>query len=217
MNAVILIPYRAAGAERERNYARVRAFWDPLVYPVFTADSGHEYFTCSVSRNQAAAAAGAWDVAIFTDADILLGDPRQAEEALAVALETGAFTVAYDEFRWLGPEETQKVCDGLDPLKSKPLRSMGRTWISTFAIRRDLFDQAGRFDERFLAYGKQDIAFYKAAATLGGTRRIAGPLYHLDHPRRPDEERLPENWERELLYDAAYGDRDRMLALIGTR
>ncbi len=214
---VVLMPWRAGDPDRERNYTCVRDFWDDVGLPVFTADSGHEFFTCGSSRNLAAERAGAWEEAVFADADVLPGSREQILDALATARATGAYTVAYSELRWLDAEATRAVCDGTPPEEVRPYRAMAGPWIQTFAVRRDLFDAAGRFDEGFVGYGAQDVAFFKAAATLGGRRRVEGPLYHLHHERRPDAERLPGNWIREERYNQAYGDRDRMLAVIASR
>ncbi len=217
MTAVVIIPWRAGDPIRERNYKRVREFWDSLPYPVFTADSGYEFFTAGASRNQAAAEAGDWDVAVFTDADVLPGSAEQIVDAVATANVTGAFTMGYSEFRWLSETATRQVCDGVPALQVRADRALKNAWINTFAIRRDLFDLAGRFDEGFLGYGMEDLAFYKAAATLGGTQRVDGVLCHLHHDRRPDEERLYQNWNREVRYNKAFGDRERMLTVIAER
>jgi hypothetical protein len=218
VNAVIVIPWRPGDPVRERNYKRVREFWDETGLPVFTADSGHEFFTAGISRNQAAAEAGDWDVAVFSDADVLPGSTEQIADAVATANETGAFTVGYSEFRWLSEEATRALCeDGVPADRVRPERAIKGTWINTFAIRRDLFELAGRFDEGFVGYGMEDLAFYKAAATLGGTQRVSGVLCHLHHDRRPDEERIYSNWNREVRYNKAFGDRERMLAVIAER
>ncbi len=214
---MVVIPWRPGDPERERNYSRVKEFWDGLPYAVFTADSGHEFFTASASRNQAAAEAGDWDVAVFTDADMLPGSGEQIVDAVATANGTGAFTMGYSELRWLGAKATRALCEGAEALRVKPTRTLKNAWVNTFAIRRDLFELAGRFDEGFVGYGMEDLAFYKAAATLGGTRRADGVLCHLDHPRRPEQERLYANWNREVRYNKAFGDRERMLAVIAER
>ena len=215
MNVAVCVPYRPADEQRERNWRYVRDWWDG--WDVHTGDSGTEAFSCGSSRNRAAEAAGDWDVAIFTDADVVLGDHAQAEAAVELAAKTGSFVVAYSVLHYLSPIQTRHVIeDGLPLASSSPTRSVGLTWINTFAIRRDLWDEVGGYDERFVGYGMEDIAFYHAAGTLGGAARNPGPLYHLDHPGRP-EDTNPANWGLNNLYGYASGDVEAMRKVLAER
>ncbi len=215
MRTVVCVPYRPADEQRVRNWDYVRAWWEG--WEVYTGDSGTEAFSCGSSRNRASEAAGDWDVAIFTDADVVPGSHAQMLTAINTAKVTGSFVIAYSELRYLAPLETERVCAGhVDLGKAKIKRAIGQTWINTFAIRRDLWDQVRGFDERFVGYGPEDIAFYKAAATLGGAERNPGPLYHLDHPERPEPPNR-ENWSLVNEYGYASWDEGLMRKVIAER
>ncbi len=192
----------------------MREWWDS--WETFTGDSGTAAFSCGSSRNRASDAAGDWDVAIFSDADVVLGSQEQAHAAVDLANRTGSFVIAYSELRYLGSRDTEMVCEGMTLTQTHPIRSVGLTWINTFAIRRDLWDEIGGFDEAFVGYGPEDIAFYNAAGTMGGTERNHGPLYHLDHPARPEPPNS-SNWGLQTKYGYASGDKALMRKVLDER
>lgn len=189
MKAVILVPFRADGAERSRNWMIARRFWLSMGLPLYEAGNESGSFERAQSRNLAALAAGEWDVALFADADIALGSLDQADAALMRCYRTGAYTVAYSQLNYLTEGGTQELEDGVELEVCASDEWVGLTWECCFAVRRDVWDEVGGFDKRFIGYGGQGLAFFYACATFGGRERISGQAYHLAHPlteRRKD-------------------------------
>jgi hypothetical protein len=57
------------------------------------------------------------------------------------------------------------------------------SWSCCIAIPRAVFDDLGGFDERFVGWGFEDMAFQSVVCGLYGWERIDGDVYHLWHPR----------------------------------
>jgi hypothetical protein len=208
VNAAILVLYRPGDPIRDANWAHARRTWNRHGYQPVTAPGTAGLYQ---ARNQAARRALDWDVALFADADMLIGQ-RQAREALDTAYETGRYVCAYDRFAYLSRRGR------LQALHDKPLAEADRIaerwglWIGCFAIRRDSFDLLGGFDERFAGRKGQDVCFLHAATTLLGKQRIPGTAYHLWHPRPAiPQPGAPDLWE---AYKRATGDPERMHRLL---
>jgi predicted glycosyltransferase involved in capsule biosynthesis len=217
MNLVMLVPWRSDGAERATNWAYLRRYWERHGWGgmIFEGDSEGS-FSRARALNVAAERAGDWDAGLICDADVYVA-ASQADRALACALQTGTYTVAHSEIRYLGSEATLRVIEhGRDIRSVVAEETVGETWESCFAIRRDLWDQVGGFDERFHGYGFQGVAFFCAAATLGGRERIEGLAYHLAHPYvdRSAEPHFAANSELADHYLAAVDDPEAMLAVL---
>ncbi len=216
MNVAVCIPYRAGVPERDRNYRYVRAWWDAVGWPVFLGDDEADAaFSIGRSRNLAAEAAGDWDVAVFTDADMVPGSHAQVRKAVESAAKKGSYTTLHSEIRYTTEPVAELVCAGTLELSALNVPSAaGGVWIPCCALRRDLWEQVGGYDRRLHGYGGEDLAMYFAAATLGGSVRTEGPLYHLQHPNSPDWHRLVGTWTVVNQYSGAKFDRAAMLKVI---
>jgi hypothetical protein len=219
MRAVILAPFRSDDAERSRNWEIARRFWEQMELPIVEGNHDGDEFQRAQARNVAAKNAGEWEVALFVDADIILGSLEQAEAALRRADLTGAYSVAYSHLHYLTEQGTLELEEGEEPEFCESDESVANTWECCFAVRRDIFDQVGGFDERFLGWGYQVSAFYYAYATFGGRRRIQGGAYHLSHPLidRSKDPHFPANRELCEHYRQAVDDPQAMRELLKER
>lgn len=218
----ILVGLRLGETYRNRNWAFAKQRWnDMLDWPIVEGhydDPGP--FSLARASNRAAALAGDWTVALYVGADFLLATPQQALDAVGVAARTGQLTLAHNRLIQLEEDETEALIAG------GPLAASGEQHPDTFsgvlAIPRQLWDATGGFDERFVGWGWDDIAFWSSCWALGGGfQRVPGLMYHLWHPRsRADNEDSPEHAVNSVLgrrYLAARMNRQATLALIAER
>lgn len=190
MRVVVLLAYRDDGAERTRNWAIARAQWEHLGWPIFTGDVGDDPMSIGASVNAAAEAAGDWDVALVTDCDLVLASPEQAHRAVDLAQRTGGYTRAQSLLTYVSAEGVEQVVAGTPVELADATHSIGLTGEKPYAIRRDLWDEIGGYDRRFVGYGAEGVALAAAATGLRDAHRVTGECFHLDHPL-VDRDALP--------------------------
>lgn len=222
---VILVGRRADGGHRDRLWSWCRRRWERhLGWPVVEGHhDGPGPFSLAAASNRAAAAAGGWSVALYVGGDAALGNRRQAELAADLAEQKGMLAFAHDHLTLLDADATDRL------LRGAPLAGAAsggerhpNTFSSAFAVPRELWDEAGGFDERFVGWGWEDLSFWSACCALaGGFERVRGEAYHLWHPApREEREGSPLHAANEALgrrYLGAKGDRDAMLAILRER
>jgi hypothetical protein len=224
MKVAILAPRRADDGPRDRIWEWCRRRWETY-HPDFDIhegiDDGPRPFNRSAAINRAARAAGDWDVAITIDADVFL---KRSSVRDAVALADASGKVVWPHRRWRGLSEswTQRVLadrrdfgaevdrEDMDVLveRTNPI-----SWSCCIAIPRAIFDDMGGFDERFVGWGYEDMAFQSLVVGLYGHERLEGDVYHLWHPR--SEERIEKGkpattQTREYAINALLGRRYMM-------
>jgi len=198
VNAVLLVPRRADSGPRDRLWEWCRERWERYFPDVEVVEGHHDDgpFNRAAAINRAAAAAGAWDVGIVIDADVFLR-VSQVRSAIERAHETGKVTWAHRRWRGIREDLTTRLVadrhdfgpevdhDDMDVLveRTNPI-----SWSCCIAIPRAVFDDMGGFDERFIGWGFEDMAFQSLICGLYGHERIEGDVYHLWHPR--SEERI---------------------------
>lgn len=158
-------------------------------------------FNRSAAINTAARLAdqdGRWDLGIVIDSDVFLRR-SQVRKAIERARRTGRVTWAHRRWRGLSQEHTERVLYPKSPIvfgaefgghdmdiyveRTNPI-----SWSCCIVIPRKVWDEIGGFDERFVGWGFEDMAFQSVVCGLFGYERIKGDVYHLWHPRT--EERI---------------------------
>lgn len=169
-----------------------------LPFEVFEGHHDHGPFNRAAALNQAAGAAGDWDFAIVNDADWLVPE-AQLHLAVFQSRMSGRFTLAFDNYHYLSRLGTHRVLNGCRHFEACT-EWTDRIGNSPVAVPRALWDRVGGFDERFVGWGYEDVAFVKSC---GGADRVFGPLYHLYH--EPGErEASPHFLTNQRLYVNEY-------------
>jgi GT2 family glycosyltransferase len=185
-----VVPYRADGGIREGIWAFCRGWWaDAGIFPV-EAPSPDGPFNRAAAIN--AGASGPWDVLVVLDADVIAPGPqvyRAAENALG-----GGLWLGFTEYLGLSAAGTEATIRRGNPVRAKIRRSLTHE-SSIVAIGRGLWEELGGFDERFIGWGQEDVAFVQAARMLGYIGRVPGTVYHLWHPVAREKRRSDPLWQ----------------------
>lgn len=190
----MLVPRRPDGGRRDQLWQFCRAWWADK-HPDLKPVEGHHLdgpFNRSTAINQAADMAGDWDVALIADSDVLC-DPDQIDAAVTAARATGRLTLPFNRYLAMREPMTTRVLAGYDGAWTPgPELTMATHVSSLLVVPRQLWDRVGGFDERFVGWGHDDVAFAAACRVLGGgIDRIAGDVFHLWHPHSPERRGNP--------------------------
>lgn len=187
MKVVILVPRRADNGRRDQLWQYVQNRWvneqpDWQIHEgVHAVEEGP--FNRSMAINRAATAAREWDVAIIADSDSFVGKD-QIEAAVELSVRHGQMALAYDRFAYLSHHMSDAIMSGYN----------GDWWAgvewylpgscsSMVVVTRPVWDEAEGFDEGFVGWGGEDVAFSHKAQTFGGgLQRVPGAVWHLWHP-----------------------------------
>lgn len=216
MNVVCLVPRRADHGRRDQLWDWVRRRWESEHPDIAVVEGHHDeagLFSVAAARNHAAAAAGDWEIAVVIDSDSY-SPPAQILAGIERCRASGQLTLVYDTYRYLSGPASDAVLAGADPYSLAGVEFTMTGTATGFAIGRDLWEACGGYDEGFVGWGFEDVAFQCAAHTLGGgTHHIAGDLFHLQHPgqARGDQQAGRDRLDH---YLAATGDRAAMLAVL---
>lgn len=216
MKVVILVPRRADHGRRDQLWEYVKGRWDDE-QPDWPIHEGHQEegpFNRSMAINRAATAAGDWDVAVIADSDSFVGKD-QIEAAVVTCAHTGQMTLAFEWWNALNETMSDQIMDGFAGYwETGIIASVQGTCSSMLAVPRSLWDAVGGFDEGFIGWAGEDIAFWRACEALGGgTQRVPGVCWHLYH-QSADRPHIAENIARCERYGAVANDPIAMRALI---
>lgn len=224
LRVAVLVPRRAGIADRDRLWSFARQWW-AHDHPDWSIVEGHHNagpFNRSAAINTAARDAGDWDVAVIIDSDVLC-DAGAVRAAVDMAHASNRMVLAYHERVHLTPRGTDKVLSGhrgnwkATGMVAKVLTD---ACSSCVVVSRRLFDDVGGFDERFVGWGWEDVAFRVAAETISGGPMVqmASTIYHLHHQTSHEnnarEHTFNANKARGERYRAAHWNVDAVRALI---
>jgi GT2 family glycosyltransferase len=176
-------------------------------------------FNRSAAINQASRSAGDWDVAVIADSDSFVGY-EQLQQAIDGAERTGQLWLAYDVFMSLDKPMTDRILAGYTgPWEPGVELRLEGTCSSVLCVPRALWDRVGGFDEGFVGWGAEDVAFWVATDALGGGfHRVPGPVWHLWHDKSPDtleaSEHRKAGWARLDRYGQCERDPVKVAALL---
>lgn len=223
----LFVPWRTDHGHREQLWHACMLYWGQLI-PGLTVTIGDRVSDDPINRAAARNAAAAfnadgappWEVAVFADADVMVDKAWQVHTAIWQARRTGHLVYAHTWRAGFGPEVTQRIVEGDSPQQWLAARDEWdiNTFSSCYAVPRALWDAVGGFDDRFVGWGFEDLAFMHACRTLAGVSRVEGVVYHLWHPRpREAQEGQRHYGANEALwrrYTAADGDPDAMRQVL---
>lgn len=194
MTVPLLVPRRPDGGRRDLLWGFCRDWWERNTPDLKPVEGLHLEgpFNRAAAINTAAREAGDWDVAVVADGDVVC-NPDQLRQAIDRARETGRMTLAYSRYIGLREPMTARILDGFDGswLPGAELK-MASHVSSLVAVPRSLFDEVGGFDERFVGWGHEDVAFAATCRVLGGgIERIEGDVWHLWHAHSTERTRSP--------------------------
>jgi predicted glycosyltransferase involved in capsule biosynthesis len=178
-------------------------------YPIYLADGGDGPFNISAARNTGCKEAfeDDCDVVIVSDADALV-EKRFIDEAVAYARRRNS--VAFP-FNWTGYatyDMTNEILYNEGDWVNGPKVSLSTPHLvsGVYVISRIAFEDVNGWDERFVGWGHEDVAFYVTFKTLHGEiKRFDGDLLFLYHEDR-DFSNEPANAGRLRIYDDTIKD-----------
>lgn len=179
MRVVTLVPWRPGELFRERHWRYVEPHLASVGFPVITGDAPGVWARAAAC-NAASEAAGAWDVALVTDADTIL-DADTVHEAVRVVAESEGAARPHDQRFMLSLGASKMaMMRGVESLPDRYLR-----WTApgggALVIHRKAWDAVGGYDERFIGWGYEDSAMNISLVSRADWRIVPGPSWHLFH------------------------------------
>lgn len=185
-----LIPYRAGGDYRERNFKfcleRLRSFEiDGWSFEIIVGDDdGNDAFNRSYSINKAAKKATGGNF-LIVDADAIFN--KSLLTALLERINKFQWWIPHSGVDCLSKEASDRItsmpCGDEIHYNSSDVSYNVLSCSGLNAISRESFWEINGFDEGFVGWGYQDVAFHIACRTLlGPGSRVDEKILHLWHP-----------------------------------
>lgn len=121
---------------------------------------------------------------LFNDADSIC-PWDQILQACKLALAQPGLVFAYDLYLRLKPDAVHDGAVAYGRIEREIFNSGSMACV---AISRACFEQVGGFDENYVGWGYEDLDFVRRCSELWPTRRVPGPVYHLWHGERRDDD-----------------------------
>lgn len=223
---MVLVPYRGGDTFRAVAWAHVQEQLFDFGWPIYVSDSAGPWSRAE-AINRASLGADEqqpWDIAVIADADTI-HNPVDVRRGVVLAAKLQTLVVPW-RTRWkLSQAGTEKfyqhgpsgyTAGDLDMNDHTRVRMPPKVRGGTTIVPRSVWDRVGGFDEGFVEWGHEDVAFRMAASTLtpGRLNELLGTVWHLWHPRTTDHDWRESNNSRLDLYGKADGSRIKMTALL---
>lgn len=224
--ASVLIPYKPDNCMRDELFRWVIKFYNNVIPEVelCIGESLSEPFNRSMAVNNAAKMATR-DIFVIADADVIY-DPEIIVQAIEV-LNENAWIVPYGRWLNLSIESTKELLKSSPewplPIKVKTQNRFKHynPVSGVIVVPRNNFEIVNGFDERFVGWGSEDVAFADALDTLCGSyKRIDNnSIFHLWHPKIGAEGNPNYNHNIKLYerYAERKGNKKEMEELIKER
>jgi hypothetical protein len=140
-------------------------------------------------------------IVVFNDADSIVPG-NQIRHAARLASIAPGLVFAYDLYCRVGKNTTALYARKPDfPLAAeRVIHSSGS--MGCVAIRRECFDALGGFDEAYVGWGYEDLDFARRAGARWPLRRVSGPLFHLWHGERREDDSPLDSDEAQAVANA---------------
>lgn len=198
MRTVICVPYGGGDEYRIRNWKTVEDWYRTYhQWPIIVGDNHDDPWNIARARNDAAAKAGEWDVAVFIDADTLV-HPDTLAEAVATAYSRNLMVIAGNGKIYMDEASTQLFVDtGLmfptptdwpdtrhQPGVFDPKSVYRDPCSGVVAVPRDVWVKTGGYLHNTDPKDSyEDLVFWAMCEIFaGGMTRTPGMQIHLWHP-----------------------------------
>jgi len=208
----VLVPRRDDGGRRDEIWAWVRKWMETHHedYEIFEGYDDHEVFSMATARNNAARAAGDWDVAVILDSDTL-AEPDVLIDAVTRASMSTRMIIAGDIRICMDKRSTDNTLESGAPWFPRPEGHLpkngfgvndaiyGEPSSGVVVVSRQLWDAMGGYLECLQGWGFEDNILLTCANIFGdGVMWLPGTIYHLWHEpsrRTADTSRNYEIWQ----------------------
>lgn len=212
-----LIPYRAGDDYRERNFKfcleRLRSFeidgWSFEI--VVGEDDGDDAFNRSYSVNKAAKKATGENF-LIVDAGIIFNKSLLTE--LLERIDKFQWWIPHSGMDFLSKEASHRIismpCGDYIQYSAPDVLHNILACSGLNAISRESFWEINGFDEHFVGWGYEDVAFHIACRTLlGPGSRVEENIIHLWHPEAgPAIHDKNPHWQESTSLMTRYIDAD---------
>jgi hypothetical protein len=182
------------------------------------SDSNYKKFNLSAARNAGAEQLLHCDIIIHNDADSI-PDIDSLRKGIEETFKTGLFCNPYDRYTILDRRNTKRVLNGLTSHRDAPAIYIPNSCSGTVITTPKTWELIGKFDERFLGWGYEDVAIQVAHKAITGHDFliIPGNLYgmsHVPNETKDNAELMQNGLDLLNKYFEASKNKESMLKLI---